>query len=174
MYYEIIDPKMKELEKIKIEKAKRISIKKNKPIGLFHLLEDSYEDYKISSKIITAFNKWDLENVFINGEEVNEEDFNKYKDEREEWFRLKTGEEICNIAERRSKSPLGQRRIINKLFRLQDESHLFPINGKFNVTERSIRRINQIERYNGTLNNLEYCYSLEGEMSNIVNDSSLW
>ena len=61
-------------------------------------------------------------------------------------------------------------RKINALFRKNDESHLWPICGRFNVTERAIRRIRRLRQqglcvYPG----LEYYLTLEREISDIVN-----
>lgn len=56
-------------------------------------------------------------------------------------------------------------RQINSAFRSQDESHKFPINGRFNATERAIRRLRKFG-YNG---GLEYVLAMENEISNIVN-----
>ena len=59
---------------------------------------------------------------------------------------------------------------INKLFRAQDESHLFPINGRFNATERAIRRVRKYQRGGGVINpGLEYAYAIDREISSIVN-----
>ena len=61
-------------------------------------------------------------------------------------------------------------RRINKEFRLKDDSHLYPINGRFNATERAIRRLRKYQRQ-GLVIDSAYSYeaSLEGEISNIVN-----
>ena len=60
---------------------------------------------------------------------------------------------------------------INRAFRAVDESHLFPINGRFNVTERAIRRIRVVlSRFGANTGGYEYCLMLENEISNIVND----
>lgn len=66
-------------------------------------------------------------------------------------------------------------REINKYFREHDESHLFPIRGKFNVTERAIRKLRR-ERRNGLDVNegLEYYLCLESIISEIVNDERNW
>lgn len=61
-------------------------------------------------------------------------------------------------------------RQINAYFRENDESHLWPICGRFNVTERAIRRIRRLRQqglcvYPG----LEYYLTLEREISEIVN-----
>ena len=61
-------------------------------------------------------------------------------------------------------------RRINKLFRDYDDSHLWPINGKFNATDRAIRRL-QRKRHEGLLLNTgtEYALALEKEIGRIVN-----
>jgi hypothetical protein len=62
-------------------------------------------------------------------------------------------------------------RAINRLFRRQDESHLWPISGKFNATDRAIRRAQKFVRESGQIMyGLEYCYFLDSEISQIVNN----
>ena len=59
-------------------------------------------------------------------------------------------------------------RAINKLYRAQDTSNLWPIEGRFNVTERAIK----IARKHRTLwivQGPEYCYLLESIFSEIIN-----
>ena len=56
---------------------------------------------------------------------------------------------------------------INKLFREQDESHLWPINGKFNATDRAIKNARK-HRTHGC-DGLAYCLTLDIWISNIVN-----
>lgn len=61
-------------------------------------------------------------------------------------------------------------RQINAWFRKHDDSRLWPVRGRFNVTERAIRRLRRQRRegmcvYTG----LEYYLSLEREISEIVN-----
>jgi len=85
---------------------------------------------------------------------------------------MKTAEQIAK--ETQDKDGLAERRAMNKLYRQQDESHLWPIRGRFNVTDRAIRYVNKFECANGAIGGLEYCYVLEGEMSRIVNDESNW
>ena len=63
------------------------------------------------------------------------------------------------------------RRAINKMFLNNDESHLWPINGKFNATEHAIRRVNRMERYNGALYGYEYAMAIDEEISKIVNSA---
>lgn len=59
---------------------------------------------------------------------------------------------------------------INALFRRQDESHLFPIRGRFNATERAIRRLQRLAREGAVIEpGLEYALALEAEISAIVN-----
>lgn len=65
-------------------------------------------------------------------------------------------------------------RKINALFRKNDESRLYPICGRFNVTERAIRRIRQRRREGLCVNEgLEYYLTLENEIREIVNDPRL-
>jgi hypothetical protein len=61
-------------------------------------------------------------------------------------------------------------RQINAYFRENDDSHLWPICGRFNATERAIRRIRRLRQqglcvYPG----LEYYLTLEREICDIVN-----
>ena len=61
-------------------------------------------------------------------------------------------------------------RAINKLYREEDESHLYPILNRFNVTDRAIRKISrEYMRHNGPVYGLEYCYMIERMISDIVN-----
>lgn len=69
------------------------------------------------------------------------------------------GEDVTNMTVRQ----------INALFRQHDESHLFPINGEFNVTERAIRRLRKCMKTNGSFDGADYAYALEQEIGNIVN-----
>jgi len=83
---------------------------------------------------------------------------------------VRTAEQIANLAEK-SKTGLGQRKIINQLFRSQDDSDKWPIRGRFNVTERAIRHARLFEKDCGFgLDPLEYALFLENDMSSIVND----
>jgi len=79
----------------------------------------------------------------------------------------KTAEEIANLTEHLD----GRANItaINKLYRQQDESHLWPIQGRYNATERAIRRARDFTREAGPVYGLEYCYLLEDLLSDIVN-----
>lgn len=56
-------------------------------------------------------------------------------------------------------------RQINKLFRANDESHLWPVSGAFNVTDRAIRRLRRagLEYFD------DYASALDAEISLIVN-----
>jgi len=66
-------------------------------------------------------------------------------------------------------TPLGYVRRVNKEYRDKDESHLYPINGKFNVTERAIRRLRKHFGGYGDLG--DYRAALDQEISDIVNRS---
>ena len=62
------------------------------------------------------------------------------------------------------------KRAINKHFRTTDDSKLWPICGKFNATERAIRRVRRLQAQTGTpIEGLEYWLALESELSRIVN-----
>lgn len=61
---------------------------------------------------------------------------------------------------------------INKAFRAQDDSKLFPINGRFNATMRAIKRLVKI-RKEVPMEGLEYALSLDKEIINIVNNPKL-
>lgn len=63
------------------------------------------------------------------------------------------------------------KRAINKYHRsIDDNSKLWPICGKFNATERAIRRVRRFQAQTGTpIEGLEYWLALESELSNIVN-----
>ena len=61
-------------------------------------------------------------------------------------------------------------REINRHFRNEDDSEKWPICGKFNVTERAIRKV----RKQGLNGGLEYYLALEAEISDIVNDERNW
>ena len=77
-----------------------------------------------------------------------------------------TPEQIADRCE--DKDGLANIRAINALYRNQDESHLYPINGAFDSTERAIRRVRKWQRDSGvTQLGLEYAYTLDSELSNI-------
>lgn len=61
-------------------------------------------------------------------------------------------------------------REVNKHFRKIDESHLFPIRDKFNVTERAIRQARKFK----IVDPYEYYLTLENIMSQIVNNPKNW
>lgn len=66
-------------------------------------------------------------------------------------------------------------RKINKYFRSIDESNLFPICGKFNVTERAIRKVQRLRREGlDVCAGLEYYHTIEREISEIVNNEKNW
>ena len=62
-------------------------------------------------------------------------------------------------------------REINAYFRKNDDSHLWPICGKFNATERAIRRLRKLRRDGLCVNDgFEYYLALVAEISRIVNE----
>ena len=61
-------------------------------------------------------------------------------------------------------------RQVNKLFRQNDESSLWPVNGRFNATERAIRRLRRnVLPHTGPTGGSEYAQMLDNEISEIVN-----
>lgn len=79
-----------------------------------------------------------------------------------------TAEQIADLTE--DKEGIANIRAINKLYRQQDESNLYPINGRFNATERAIRQAREFKRQTEAIYGLEYCYLLDQLLSNIVNN----
>lgn len=79
--------------------------------------------------------------------------------------------DLHRIAERAERyTGRANRAAINKAFRAADESHLWPINNRFDATERAIRAVQRFMRESGVdLTGLEYAYALEAELSRIVN-----
>lgn len=55
------------------------------------------------------------------------------------------------------------------LFRKYDESHLWPIKGKFNATNKAIHRVRKYEKSCGTVLGLELCLMIDEQISQIVN-----
>lgn len=61
-------------------------------------------------------------------------------------------------------------RQINAYFRKNDDSHLWPVCGRFNATERAIRRVRRQRRAGlEVFPGLEYYLILESEIGKIVN-----
>ena len=59
---------------------------------------------------------------------------------------------------------------IDREFLKQDESHLWPVRGKFNATKRAIGRIKRAEKDGLCIESpLEYALTLDAEISSIVN-----
>ena len=57
-------------------------------------------------------------------------------------------------------------RQINRWFRLRDESHLWPVKGRFNATDRAINRLRRLDHdWEGE----GYASALDAEISRIVN-----
>ena len=58
---------------------------------------------------------------------------------------------------------------VNRLFRQHDESSKWPIRGRFNITERAIRRVrHNILRHIGSTGGCEYAAILDAEIEHIV------
>ncbi len=87
-------------------------------------------------------------------------------------MKLLTAEEIARLTD--DTEGLGNIRAINKLYRAQDTSDLWPVRGRFNVTERAIRQARNFQRQSGAVYGLEYCYLLDSLISQIVNDGRNW
>lgn len=69
----------------------------------------------------------------------------------------------------------ANRKEVNILYKQQDNSNLWPIHGKFNVTKRAINRIRKAEREGLIFDDLlSYALTLEAEMSEIVNNERNW
>lgn len=83
-------------------------------------------------------------------------------------------EPLANKADRLTQDiedPRQNRTAINKIFREADESHLYPIKGKFNATDRAIRRAQKFSRQSSIdMAGLEYSLFLKEEISRIVNN----
>lgn len=60
-------------------------------------------------------------------------------------------------------------RAINKLFRRQDQSHLYPVCNRFDATERAIRQARTFQRDSAAVYGYEYALLLDGLLSKIVN-----
>ena len=79
-------------------------------------------------------------------------------------------EAIVERAERYSGR--ANRAAINRAFRAADESHLWPVRGRFNATERAIRRVQRFMHESGeALTGLAYALLLDGELSRVVNEA---
>ena len=83
---------------------------------------------------------------------------------------LRTPYEIAARAEKYN----GQANIakINRSYRAQDESHLYPINNRFDATERAIRKARKFQRESGAVYGLEYSLLLDSILSDIVNSEA--
>lgn len=70
---------------------------------------------------------------------------------------------------------LADIRCINKELRAKDDSHLWPIRGRFNVTERAIRRVRRLQKEGLVIEGpLDYQAVVEGIISEIVNNERNW
>jgi hypothetical protein len=80
-----------------------------------------------------------------------------------------TAEQITAMASKKATTDTGMRKVIHRCYLDQDESYLFPIHSRFNVTIRAIRHVSKFEEQTDRLTPLEYCYQLESCMAEIVN-----
>lgn len=65
----------------------------------------------------------------------------------------------------------ANRGAINKLYRKQDDSHLYPINNRFNVTDKAISRAQWFNREAGCdMAGLEYALFIEDMTGFIVSE----
>lgn len=78
-----------------------------------------------------------------------------------------TAEQIVKISKNRKE--------VNEMFYKQDDSHLWPIRGRFNVTKRAIGRIRRAERDGLQLDDLlAYALTIEQVTTEIVNNPDNW
>ena len=72
---------------------------------------------------------------------------------------------LDRIAERAERyTGRANRAAIDRMFRAADESHLWPLRGRFSATERAIRRVRRFMREAGELSGL----ALDAELSRVV------
>jgi len=77
--------------------------------------------------------------------------------------------EIAEVAETSQSDRQKQYRVVDRLYRQQDESHLWPIKGRFNVTNRAIKSARRYLYERGDLSALEYSLVVDEIISDIVN-----
>ena len=66
---------------------------------------------------------------------------------------------------------IANTRAINRIYRQHDQSHLWPICGRFNATERAIRRTRrEFAACSEPCVGLAYCLALDSALSDIVNN----
>ena len=66
----------------------------------------------------------------------------------------------------------ANRRAIFAAYRAADDSHLWPICGRFSVVERAIRQQQRYERHYGPSYGIELCYAIDARISDIVNGAN--
>ena len=82
-------------------------------------------------------------------------------------FPILTAEQIASM----SKSKTD----VNRHFLKQDDSDLWPISGRFNVTKRAINRIKRLQAQGLIFDSLlSYALTIEQITSEIVNDENNW
>lgn len=77
----------------------------------------------------------------------------------------RNAENIANLYT--NKEGVANRRAIFKHYRSLDESHLYPIFNRFNVTKRAIQHESKLGE---SLEGLELCLYLDAEISRIINE----
>ena len=92
---------------------------------------------------------------------------------------MKKGEEIKTMREIFTAEQIvklsSNRKEVNQLYYQQDDSNLWPIRGKFNVTKRAINRIRKAEKEGLVFDDLlAYALTIESEISEIVNNEKNW
>jgi hypothetical protein len=87
---------------------------------------------------------------------------------RAKTMKYRNAEKIAKLTD--DKNGVANIRTINRLYRDQDESDFWPIRGRFNATERAIRKARDFQRATGAVYGLEYCYLPEHLLTQIVNN----
>jgi len=64
-------------------------------------------------------------------------------------------------------------RAVNQHFRAQDESHLYPISGRFNATERAIRKVRrEFAECGMRCEGFEYALAIDCALDRIISEES--
>lgn len=89
-----------------------------------------------------------------------------------ESFRKGDHKHVADLADLYAPLSRGNIAFINAVCRRADESDLYPIDGRFNATERAIRKAREIRRDTGDCDGgLAYVLLLDGLVSDIVNSA---
>ena len=82
-------------------------------------------------------------------------------------------DQIYTLTQSVNFSERGERRFIFTCFRSVDQSNLYPVHNRFNITNRVIRNLWKFERDYGQISGIELIYFIESEISRIVNDPNI-